>query len=206
LTDPASRTPAHAARPTSRQSRKATSTATSTPTSRKAGGAAESLASDPVAERFIERLGLFSELEGLPRIAGRIFGLLLLSPRECSLDEIAERLRVSKASASTDVRRIAELGYVERVSRPGDRRDYYRVAEGMHERHVEQRLARLREFRRVTAELRQLPKATPVVRQRLDRFAAVADLMVDAFESILAHGCKAPAAQAPHADAHPPTT
>jgi DNA-binding transcriptional regulator GbsR (MarR family) len=159
-----------------------------------------------VADRFIERLGIVSEMEGMPRIAGRIFGLLLLSPRECSLDEIADRLRVSKASASTDVRRIADLGYVERVSRPGDRRDYYRVADGMHERHVEQRLARLREFRRVTAELRELPRAAPVVRQRLDRFAAVADLMVDAFESLLARGCIAPADATRHADPDPATS
>lgn len=202
MNDPTRRSPARGTRPGTRSANR---TAT-TPASRPADLDLDAPTSGPVADRFIERLGIVSEMEGMPRIAGRIFGLLLLSPRECSLDEIADRLRVSKASASTDVRRIADLGYVERVSRPGDRRDYYRVADGMHERHVEQRLARLREFRRVTAELRELPRAAPVVRQRLDRFAAVADLMVDAFESLLARGCIAPADATRHADPDPATS
>ena len=56
--------------------------------------------------QLIERVGVLTEVEGLPRIAGRIFGLLLVTPGECSLDEMAEVLGVSKASISTDARRL----------------------------------------------------------------------------------------------------
>src|SRR5687767_1293747 len=83
---------------------------------------------DDLTARFIERMGLFCEADGLPRIAGRIFGFLLLQPDECSLDDIADALGVSKASVSNDTRRLQQLGLLARVGRPGDRRDYYAVA------------------------------------------------------------------------------
>ena len=54
---------------------------------------------------FVERMGLTLEGEGLPRIAGRLFGFLLVHPEAYSLDELAERLQVSKASISTNARR-----------------------------------------------------------------------------------------------------
>jgi DNA-binding transcriptional regulator GbsR (MarR family) len=38
---------------------------------------------------FIERMGLALESDGLPRIAGRIFGLLLVSEDARSLDDLA---------------------------------------------------------------------------------------------------------------------
>lgn len=78
--------------------------------------------------RFIEEVGLTAEADGLPRIAGRLFGYLLLSPGPRSLDEIAEALSVSKGSASTDARLLLRHGWLRRVSHAGDRKDYYEMA------------------------------------------------------------------------------
>lgn len=80
------------------------------------------------AAEFVERMGLLLEGEGLPRIAGRVFGFLLVHPEAFSLDELAERLHVSKASISTNARQLEQHGILERSSEPGDRRDYYRIA------------------------------------------------------------------------------
>jgi DNA-binding transcriptional regulator GbsR (MarR family) len=81
------------------------------------------------ASRFVERLGLQVEAEGFPRIAGRMIGYLLLQDEPSSLDELAEKLQVSKASVSTNARALERLGYVERHSVPGDRRDYYMIVD-----------------------------------------------------------------------------
>src|SRR5690349_5908934 len=83
---------------------------------------------DLTTQWFIEQMGLSAETGGLPRIAGRLFGLLLLSPGPRSLDEIAAALGVSKGSVSTDARLLLRHGWLRRVSRPGDRRDYYEMA------------------------------------------------------------------------------
>src|SRR5690606_17182847 len=95
---------------------------------------------DERTERFIERMGQFFEAEAGPRIAGRLFGLLLLSPVSLSLDEIAERLQVSKASVSANARMLEQLNVIGRLTRPGDRRDYYAVTEDTQRRLIELRL------------------------------------------------------------------
>ncbi len=118
--------------------------------------------------RFIERSGLIAEREGFPRIAGRIFGLLLLSPTELSLDEIASRLSVSRASVSTDARRLVDAGIIERVGRVGDRKDYYQIAPTHYLRSLEQRFANLQEFVGLLDEARRFQHATPEVEERLE--------------------------------------
>lgn len=84
---------------------------------------------DEAATRFVERLGLQVEGEGFPRIAGRMIGYLLLQDEPSSLDELAEKLQVSKASVSTNARALEDMGFVERRSVPGDRRDYYMIVD-----------------------------------------------------------------------------
>lgn len=77
---------------------------------------------------FIERFGLLAEEDGMPRIAGRIFALLMLTEDPVTLDEIAEELQVSKASASTNTRLLDRIGILERTTKPGDRRTFYQLS------------------------------------------------------------------------------
>lgn len=82
-------------------------------------------------EILVQRLGIHYEREGLPRIAGQVFALLLLSEPPLTLDDLAETLRVSKGSASTNVRLLERMGAARRVSRSGDRRDWWQVREDL---------------------------------------------------------------------------
>ena len=82
---------------------------------------------DTDEDEFIEHFARLLEQEGGSRTAGRMAALLLLSPGELSLDGIAERVQASKASVSTNARVLEQWGLAEQVSRPGDRRDFYRA-------------------------------------------------------------------------------
>ncbi len=73
---------------------------------------------------LIEAAGRLSQLVGRPRTIGQIFGLLYLSPRALTLDEIAELLEISKASASTGTRQLLALHAIRQVWKPGDRKDF----------------------------------------------------------------------------------
>jgi DNA-binding transcriptional regulator GbsR (MarR family) len=84
---------------------------------------------DEAVLRLIGKVGVSCENQGLARSSGRIFGLLLATGETLSLDEIAERVEVSKASASTNARLLEQVGFIERVDVLGDRRDFYRVRE-----------------------------------------------------------------------------
>lgn len=140
---------------------------------------------DTRTQQFIERMGLIGEADGLPRIAGRIFGLLLVTPGECSLDEIAEALAVSRASVSTDARRLAEMGLLERRSRPGDRRDYYGVGRSSFRNLVESRIRTMERFHELLEEGSRLPLASPAVRSRLAEWDQGHEEVIGAFRRVL---------------------
>lgn len=84
---------------------------------------------DPEAQ-FIEQLGLVAEEDGMPRIAGRMLGYLMLNSGAHSLDELAEVLQVSKASVSTNGRLLQRAGLIVQRALPGDRRDFYELPDG----------------------------------------------------------------------------
>jgi DNA-binding transcriptional regulator GbsR (MarR family) len=80
---------------------------------------------------FIEDIGLYFEQMGLPRMAGRILGALLISdPPSQSITDLGDRLHASKSSISIMARLLMERGLIERVASPMPRRDYYRFKPG----------------------------------------------------------------------------
>ena len=135
---------------------------------------------------FIERMGLTLEGEGLPRIAGRLFGFLLVHPEAYSLDDLADQLQVSKASISTNARLLEEHRILERISAPGDRRDYYRMApdawEGML-RGAQQKWEGMRTL--LTAGAAALPEEMEIARARLIEAEQFHLLMLDSVEQMI---------------------
>jgi DNA-binding transcriptional regulator GbsR (MarR family) len=126
---------------------------------------------DQQTAQFIESMGLALESDGLPRIAGRIFGLLLVSEEARSLDDLAAELGVSKASISTNARLLEHRGVLEQVSRPADRRDYYQVPHDLFSHTMSQRLARWQRFHEAIGAARtSLPIRSPEVRDRLEEY------------------------------------
>lgn len=64
---------------------------------------------------------------GLPRMTGRVLGALLMAnPPEQSAEALAETLKASRGSISGATRMLELMGFIDRVSKPGERRDYFR--------------------------------------------------------------------------------
>ena len=132
-------------------------------------------------------MGLVWEQEGIPRIAGRIFGFLLLQEDPCSLDDMAAALEVSKASISTDARRLEQLQLIERVSRPGDRRDYYAIAPDVPVRALELKIASMRRMTVSSDEIGRITASVaPVVQARLHAFGTAHQQMIESLEELVA--------------------
>lgn len=79
--------------------------------------------------RFIKASGDTTHSFGLGRLIGRLFALLYLAPEPMCLDQIAKRLKISKASASIAVRQLAAWNAVYKVDAAGGsgRRDFYQA-------------------------------------------------------------------------------
>lgn len=150
--------------------------------------AAAEFALQAAEERFIEGMGLALEEDRLPRIAGRLVGLLIVSPQALRFDRLAERLRVSRGSISTNTRLLENMGVIERVTRPGDRRDYFQINE---QPGLLQRVAdRFRDRQAMAEEMKQaLPPGAgggDVVGDRLDGLIRFYAVLADSLNSMLA--------------------
>ena len=83
---------------------------------------------EDIKNELIDHIGEKAERFGFPKIAGLMEGLLLLTRGRLSLDDIAERLEVSKPSVSTNIRLLERWKVVRRVFSRGDRKNYYEIA------------------------------------------------------------------------------
>lgn len=136
---------------------------------------------------FIDRLGDAAEADGLSPIAGRLFALLMLAAEPQSLDELAVSLGVSKASVSTDARRLLDRGIVERTRRTGDRRDFYELAPDFFARVIRARVARWRRIQQLVDDVRADAPALPdAARERFDAVDAMQTAVIDRVDDALA--------------------
>ena len=83
---------------------------------------------DEERRRYVEEFGLLFGQFGLSRMLGRVLGVLMISdPPERSAEELAGAVGASRGSISQATRSLIQMGLVQRWSRPGERRDYFRV-------------------------------------------------------------------------------
>lgn len=125
---------------------------------------------DVLRDEFVERAGIIAQDEGFPRIAGRILGVLLYSGAEMSFSELAEHLDVSRGSISTNVRMLADRGVVERVGKPGDRQDWFRIGDDAFEGLLRNAARRAANAHASIAKVRDRMKDGPA-RTRVARYA-----------------------------------
>ena len=135
---------------------------------------------------FVGEMGQTFEADGFTRIGGRLFGSLILAERPLSLDEIAEQLRVSKASVSIEARRLYEKGVLERSGKPGDRRDYWAITPDFFSSIMRLRVERWRKLNALVGEFKKRsPNPPDAVRARLRYMEDVYDYLSIAIDDAL---------------------
>ncbi|AFU03797.1 GbsR/MarR family transcriptional regulator [Nocardia brasiliensis] len=81
---------------------------------------------------FVEDFALVLERMGLVRMTGRAAGWLLVSnPPEQTFGQIADALQASKGSISGALKILVTMRWVDKISKPGDRKDYYAIRPGI---------------------------------------------------------------------------
>lgn len=116
-----------------------------------------------VHESMLEGLGQFADYFGYSKVIGQLYGALLLSPKPLSLDDLKDRLQISKPSVSMNMRTLETLGAVRAVYVRGDRRKYYEADSDLWK--VAQRILGSRELRDVELALRVLEENTRKLRE-----------------------------------------
>jgi DNA-binding transcriptional regulator GbsR (MarR family) len=138
-------------------------------------------------KHFVEDAGLFFEQMGLPRMAGRILGVLLISdPPEQSLDDLCQVLQASKSSISTSARLLTETGLIERVPPPVPRRVYFRFKSGGWLVFMRQRMRLMSDIHEIAERgLEMLQDQEPALRERLEEAHAMFSMYEEHFPALL---------------------
>jgi len=80
---------------------------------------------EEVEDRFVDLWDTMSSLWGISPTMARIHGVLYITGGARSMDDIMERLAISRGNVSMNLSKLVEWGLVRRVHKRGDRRDYY---------------------------------------------------------------------------------
>ena len=141
----------------------------------------------PDVSAFVEAHSMLWEASGLPRIAGRILGwLLVCQPAEQTASDLAKALSASRASISTNTRLLEHFGIVERTARIGTRSTLFRIAPGAWTRVMRNENARARRFREIAEQgLKLLPETDATDRSRLTEFHQIWSFMEQELPGLL---------------------
>ena len=141
-------------------------------------------------QNFVEEVGIVFEQTGLPRMAGRILGWLIIAdPPHQSTTQLTEALIASKGSISTITRLLIQLGLIERVSLPGVRQDFFRISPDAWRHMIKRGLVDEISMIHHLAErgLELLAYRTPLPRKWLEEMRDVYAFLEQEFPGLLEH-------------------
>ncbi|MEX1256417.1 MAG: MarR family transcriptional regulator [Gemmatimonadota bacterium] len=127
----------------------------------------------PPLAAFVEEVALFLEPGGMPRIAGRIVGYLLVcDPPHRSAAQLAEELSVSRGSVSTMVRMLRTTGLLEPAPVPGERAIHLRLSDDGFEAVFEHQIRQVSAFGELASKGLTVLRGAPSERTRRLRLLA----------------------------------
>jgi len=139
----------------------------------------------PALSQFIENLARYFESYGIPRIGGRILGLLMVAQEPLSAEAIAAALKVSRASISTNLRFALNIGLAEKTSFPGDRITYYIFPESGLEGTLAIEIKGLHVMKKLIQQgLTALPPEA-LARDRMEELSEWADFLIQVWDRAL---------------------
>ncbi len=138
-------------------------------------------------QHFVEDISLYFEQMGLPRMAGRILGVLLIAdPPQQSLNDLCEVLQASKSAVSTTTRLLVEMGLIERVPSSKPREVAFRFKPGGWLIFMRMRLRLMASLHQIAERgLELLKDAHPALQERLREAHDMYSLIEDELPTLL---------------------
>lgn len=88
-------------------------------------------------ERIIETIAQNIHLYGLTPSSGRQYGMMFYQNEPLTLDDMTEKLGMSKTSMSTSVKALSDLKLVERAWKKGVRKDLYQATDDWYQSFID---------------------------------------------------------------------
>jgi len=141
---------------------------------------------DRLRDDFIARMGVIASNDGMPRMSGQVFAMLVFEGEEVAFGDLAKRLSVSRATISTSIRLLEERGLIRRINKAGDRQDYFQLADDAYAAMTKFALAGTRRSQaEIDDTIDKLPEEAQDVRARLEAFASFYNAISAALEDAI---------------------
>lgn len=136
--------------------------------------------------QYIEDSADLMEEHGLPRMAGRVMGALIICvPPHLSHEELADLLQASKGSISMSTQLLVRLDIVERISLPGHRRHYYRLRKHLWNELLSTRVEHIQKHLKMVDDGLALLKNEPIeAKMRLIELQVFSDFVLEALPEL----------------------
>lgn len=147
-------------------------------------------------DKIIEKVGNMCGKFGLNHFVAQLYTVVYLNQQPLSLDELAQRLRVSKSNVCINIRILESWGAVRKIWMKGSRKDFYeadpdikKIVFGKLRSSVQKRINEVSEMiaefkdtlQRNNAELSEEEKQTvEIYKERLKRIEELRDLASNA--------------------------
>jgi DNA-binding transcriptional regulator GbsR (MarR family) len=80
---------------------------------------------EQLIDQFIETWGAMGNSWGVNNSVARVHGLLIITDKAWCIDEIVERLQISKSNVSTSLKELRSWNVIKKIFQPGDRKEYF---------------------------------------------------------------------------------
>ncbi len=117
--------------------------------------------------QFIHAWGTLGSKWGINRTMASLHALLLVSPDPLSTEDIMNELEISRGNVNMNVRELIDWGLVQKVHKPGDRKEYFSAEKDIWK--VTSQVAKERKKRELEPVIRVLEEVSDVDGDKKDR-------------------------------------
>lgn len=111
-------------------------------------------------DKFIQTWGSLGTLWGINKAMAQIHALLLISPEPLSMEDVMEKLHISRGNTSMNLRQLIDWGIVFKTSKAGERKEYFTSEKDINE--LAKQIARERSRREIQPTLKVLKEVSSI--------------------------------------------
>ncbi|MDC7997596.1 MULTISPECIES: GbsR/MarR family transcriptional regulator [Gilvibacter] len=111
-------------------------------------------------QKFISTWGSLGTLWGINKAMAQIHALLFIAPEPLSMEEIMEELEISRGNASMNLRGLIDWGIVYKVTKPGERKEFFASEKDVNE--LARQIAKERSRREIEPTIKVLKEISSI--------------------------------------------
>lgn len=106
-------------------------------------------------QNIMDKFGIYFDEVGLSKTYGRLFGFFMTTNEPVSMNQLVEKLQISKSTASVEIRRLLSMGAIEKVLLPNNRADFYQLKKNIWVQNLEQKK---RDIKKLQSIIKEIPE------------------------------------------------